>query len=65
MISMGSATRILLSLILVLTVGLTACGRRGSLERPEARYPEVAADPSTKQSQAPDRRIPILDDIIH
>jgi predicted small lipoprotein YifL len=65
MISMGSATRILLSLVLVLTVGLSACGRRGSLERPEARYPEVAADPSTKQSQAPDRRIPILDDIIH
>jgi predicted small lipoprotein YifL len=65
MISMGSATRILLSLVLVLTVGLSACGRRGSLERPEARYPEVAADPSTKQSKAPDRRIPILDDIIH
>ena len=65
MISMGSATRILLSLVLVLTVGLSACGRRGSLERPEARYPEVAADPSTKQSEAPDRRIPILDDIIH
>ena len=65
MISMGSATRILLSLVLVLTLGLSACGRRGSLERPEARYPEVAADPSTKQSEAPDRRIPILDDIIH
>ncbi len=65
MVAMGSAARILLSLALVLTVGLSGCGRRGSLERPEARYPEVPADPSTKQSEAPDRRIPILDDIIH
>ena len=62
---MGSAVRILLSFALILAVGLSACGRRGSLERPEARYPEVAADPSTKQSEAPDRRIPILDDIIN
>jgi predicted small lipoprotein YifL len=65
MVVMGSAARILVSLALVLTIGLSGCGRRGSLERPEARYPEVAADPSTKQSEAPDRRIPILDDIIH
>ena len=65
MVVMGTAARILLSLALVLTVGLSGCGRRGSLERPEARYPEVAADPSTKQSESPDRRIPILDDIIH
>jgi len=49
MVSMGSAARILLSLALVLAVGLSACGRRGSLDRPEASYPEVAADPSTKQ----------------
>jgi len=65
MVAMGSAVRILLSFALVLAIGLSACGRRGSLERPEARYPEVAADPSTRQSKAPDRRIPILDDIIH
>ncbi len=65
MVSMGSAARILLSLALVLAVGLSACGRRGSLDRPEASYPQVAADPSTKQSKSPDRRIPILDDIIH
>ena len=61
---MGTALRILLSIALVLTVGLSACGRRGSLDRPQATYPEVPADPSTRQSQAPDRRIPILDDII-
>lgn len=62
---MRSALRILLSLALVLAVGLSACGRRGSLDRPKANYPEVPADPSTRQSKAPDRHIPILDDIIH
>ncbi|WP_069437420.1 LPS translocon maturation chaperone LptM [Methyloceanibacter methanicus] len=62
---MRSASRILLSLALVFAVGLSACGRRGSLDRPQANYPEVEADPSTKQQKSPDRRIPILDDIIH
>jgi predicted small lipoprotein YifL len=54
---MGSALRILLTLVLVLTIGLTACGRRGSLERPKPNYPETAADPSTKMSKAPARRL--------
>ena len=54
---MGSALRILLSLVLVLSVGLSACGRRGSLERPKPTYPEAKADPSTKMSKAPDRRL--------
>ncbi len=54
---MGSALRILLTLVLVLTIGLSACGRRGSLDRPKASYPETKADPSTKMSQAPKRRL--------
>jgi predicted small lipoprotein YifL len=54
---MGSALRILLSLVLVLTIGLSACGRRGSLDRPKATYPEAAADKSTKMSRAPARRL--------
>jgi predicted small lipoprotein YifL len=54
---MGSALRILLTLVLVATIGLTACGRRGSLERPKPSYPETKADPSTKMSQAPARKL--------
>ncbi len=54
---MGSALRVLLTLVLVLTIGLSACGRRGSLERPKPNYPEKAADPSTKMSKAPARRL--------
>ncbi|MET0301045.1 MAG: lipoprotein [Methyloceanibacter sp.] len=54
---MGSALRILLTFVLVLTIGLSACGRRGSLERPKPNYPETKADPSTKMSQAPARRL--------
>ena len=54
---MGSALRILLTLALVLAVGLSACGRRGSLERPKPTYPETAADPETKMSKAPARRL--------
>jgi predicted small lipoprotein YifL len=54
---MGSALRILLTLALVLAVGLSACGRRGSLERPKPTYPETQADPSTKMSKVPDRRL--------
>jgi uncharacterized protein YceK len=61
---MGSALRILLTLALIVTVGLSACGRRGSLDRPKPSYPETAADPSTKMSRAPDRRLPILDRLI-
>jgi predicted small lipoprotein YifL len=55
--TMGSALRALLIIALVLGVGLSACGRRGSLERPKPGYPETKADPSTKMSQAPDRRL--------
>jgi predicted small lipoprotein YifL len=54
---MGSALRILLSLVLVLTIGLSACGRRGSLDRPKATYPETRADKSTKMSRAPARTL--------
>ena len=61
---MGSATRILITLALIAAVGLSACGRRGSLERPKPSYPETAANPSTEMSQSPDRRIPILDSLI-
>jgi predicted small lipoprotein YifL len=61
---MGSALRILMMLALVMAVGLSACGRRGSLDRPPPRGPETAANPSTKMSQAPNRRLPILDRLI-
>jgi hypothetical protein len=54
---MGSALRILLTLALIVAVGLSACGRRGSLDRPKPSYPETKADPSTKMSQAPARRL--------
>jgi predicted small lipoprotein YifL len=54
---MGSALRILLTLVLVLSIGLSACGRRGSLDRPKPSYVETKADPSTKMSKAPDRRL--------
>ena len=61
---MGSALRILITLALMTAVGLSACGRRGSLDRPQPTHPETAANPSTKMSQAPDRRLPILDNLI-
>jgi predicted small lipoprotein YifL len=61
---MGSAVRILIALALVLAVGLSACGRRGSLDRPAPRGPETKADPSTKMSDAPARHLPILDRLI-
>jgi hypothetical protein len=54
---MGSALRILLTLVLVAAIGLSACGRRGSLDRPTPSYPETKADPSTKMSRAPDRKL--------
>jgi len=52
---MGSALRILFAIALILTVGLTGCGKRGSLDRPHPSYPETTANPSTKMSQAPNR----------
>ena len=54
---MGSALRILIAILLVVSVGLSACGRRGSLDRPKPSYPEVKADPSTKMSQVPARSL--------
>ena len=54
---MGSALRILLSLALMVAVGLSACGRRGSLDRPTPSYPETKADPATKMAKVPDRRL--------
>jgi len=54
---MGSALRILIASLLVVSVGLSACGRRGSLDRPKPVYPEVKADPSTKMSQVPARSL--------
>ena len=54
---MGSALRILIAIALILAVGLSACGKRGSLERPRPGYPETKADPSTKMSQVPARRL--------
>ena len=56
---MGSALRILLAFMLVMAmaVGLSACGQRGSLDRPTASYPEAKADPSTKMSKVPARRL--------
>jgi uncharacterized protein YceK len=61
---MESAVRILITLALVAAIGLSACGRRGSLDRPKPSYPETTANPATKMSKAPDRRIPILDSLI-
>ena len=54
---MGSALRILIAFLLVVSVGLSACGRRGSLDRPKPVHPEVKADPSTKMSQVPARSL--------
>ena len=55
--TMGSALRVLIMLALITAVGLSACGRRGSLDRPKPNYPETKADPSSKMSKAPDRRL--------
>jgi predicted small lipoprotein YifL len=54
---MGSALRILVTLALVLAIGLSACGRRGSLDRPQPSYPETQSDPATKMSRAPARSL--------
>jgi predicted small lipoprotein YifL len=54
---MGSALRVLLTLVLVAMIGLSACGRRGSLDRPKPAYQETQADPSTKMSQVPARKL--------
>jgi predicted small lipoprotein YifL len=49
--------RILMTLALILAVGLSACGKRGSLDRPKSTAPEAKADPSTKMSTTPDRKL--------
>jgi predicted small lipoprotein YifL len=60
---MGRALRILLTLALISAVGLSGCGRRGSLDRPTPNYPETKADPSTKMTEAPDRHL-LIDRLI-
>jgi predicted small lipoprotein YifL len=57
--TMGSALRVLLTVavIIVAGAGLSACGKRGSLDRPKPSYPETKADPETKMSQAPNRSL--------
>ena len=50
---MGSALRILLSLVLVLTIGLSAADAAARWTGRSATYPEANADPSTKMSRAP------------
>ena len=54
---MGSALRILFALLLVAAIGLSACGRRGSLDRPKPTYTETKGDPSTTMPQAPARHL--------
>ena len=54
---MGSALRVLLIAALIMAVGLSGCGRRGSLDRPHPVYPETKADPETKMSQTPERHL--------
>lgn len=54
---MGSALRVLLIAALIAVTGLAGCGKRGSLDRPKADYPQTKADPSTKISRAPDRHL--------
>ena len=54
---MGSVLRILFIAALIMAVGLSACGRRGSLDRPKPAYPETKADPQTKMSNAPERHL--------
>ena len=54
---MGSALRVLIVVALILAVGLERLRKRGSLDRPKPAYPETKADPQTKMSQAPARRL--------
>jgi hypothetical protein len=56
---MGSALRLLIAIALILSmsIGLGACGKRGSLDRPKPWYEETKADPQTKMSTAPARRL--------
>jgi predicted small lipoprotein YifL len=61
--AMGRALRLLITLALLLGLGLTACGRRGSLESPPPSTPQVKADPATKMSRVPDRPL-IIDRLL-
>ncbi len=49
--------RILLTLLLLAAVGLSACGRRGGLDRPKGSLPQIKADPQSKMQNAPDRHL--------
>ena len=42
---MGSALRVLLAIALILSVGLSACGKRGSLDRPKPCIPRDQGRP--------------------
>ncbi|MFD0986017.1 LPS translocon maturation chaperone LptM [Methyloligella solikamskensis] len=55
--TMDSAWRLLVIVALLMSVGLSACGRKGSLERPPSPVPTTQADPETKMQKAPDRRL--------
>jgi len=54
---MQSALRLLVIAVLLMSIGLTACGRRGSLDAPPSPVPTTQADPETKMQKAPDRRL--------
>lgn len=54
---MRSAWRVLVIAVLLFSVGVTACGRRGSLEAPPSKVPTTEADPETRMQRAPDRRL--------
>ncbi|ODA66270.1 hypothetical protein A7A08_02917 [Methyloligella halotolerans] len=54
---MDSAWRVIVIVALLLGVGLSACGRKGSLEAPPSKVPTTRADPETRMQKAPDRRL--------
>jgi predicted small lipoprotein YifL len=60
---MGSALRILIAVALLLSVGLTACGRRGSLDTPKSSIAQTKADPESTMQKAPDRHL-LIDRIL-
>ncbi len=52
-----SVLRLLMTMLILLAVGLSACGRRGGLDRPEGTLPQVKADPQSKMTNAPKRHL--------
>jgi predicted small lipoprotein YifL len=47
--------RLFVIMLLLLVMGLTACGRRGGLDRPPPIGPQTKADPETHETTAPAR----------